>query len=126
MNEPCIYDTHMPYNYDLEERAYVFAKRVRRFVPQMPKTVSNFEDIKQLIRSSGSIGANYIEANEAMSKKDFIVRIRIAKKEAKETIYWLRLIDSGQSESLEKERLLLIQESKELMLILGSILQKSI
>src|SRR3989344_7033958 len=75
--------------YDLEDRTLNFAKRVREFVKKLPKTTANFEDINQLIRSSGSVGANYIEANESFSKKDFILRIKISRKEAKESRYWL-------------------------------------
>lgn len=111
--------------YDLEERAYKFAKAVRTFVKNLPRNVSNFEDSKQLVRSSGSIGANYIEANESLGKKDFLMRIRIARKEAKETQYWLNLIDTSGDKDLELECIRLIKESKELMLILGAILRKS-
>ncbi len=57
--------------YDLEERTYLFAKRVRAFVKKLPRTVCNIEDVRQLVRASGSVGANYIEANEALGKKDF-------------------------------------------------------
>lgn len=71
--------------YDLEERTLEFAKRTREFVRMLPKTLANIEDARQLIKSSGSVGANYIEANEALSKKDFIMRIKICRKEAKET-----------------------------------------
>jgi four helix bundle protein len=75
--------------YDLEDRTLEFAKRVRAFVKNLRKTIGNIEDGKQLIRSSGSVGANYIEANESLSKKDFILRIKICRKEAKESRYWL-------------------------------------
>ena len=68
--------------YDLEDRTKDFARRVRRFVSQLPKNTANFEDGKQLVRSSGSIGANYIEANESLSKKDFVMRVKISRKEA--------------------------------------------
>lgn len=78
--------------YDLEERTFQFAKNVRIFVKQLPKTLSNTEDGIQVIRSFGSIGANYIEANESLSKKDFLMRIKICRKEAKESVYFLRLI----------------------------------
>ncbi len=71
--------------YDLEDRTLELAKHVRRFVRKLAKTSANTEDSKQLIRSSGSVGANYIEANEALSKKDFVMRIKICRKEAKET-----------------------------------------
>ena len=71
--------------YDLEERTYQFAKDVRLFVKTLPKTVANIEDGKQVIKASGSVGANYIEANESLSKKDFKMRIKICRKEANET-----------------------------------------
>ena len=67
--------------YDLEDRTLAFAKDVRRFVKKLPKTLANIEDGRQLIKASGSVGANYIEANEALSKKDFIMRIKICRKE---------------------------------------------
>ena len=90
----------------------------------IPKEFSNLDDCKQLIRSSGSIGANYIEANEALSKKDFIMRIKICRKESKESRYWLRLIEVSDP-AIEKERTHLEQESQELMNIFGAILKKS-
>ena len=78
--------------YDLEDRTLKFAKDVRDFVYRLPKILGNYEDISQLIKSSGSIGANYIEANDALSKKDFYHRVKISRKEAKETRYWLNLV----------------------------------
>jgi four helix bundle protein len=77
--------------YDLEDRTFIFAKDVRAFVKKIPKTLANIEDVKQVVRASGSIGANYIEANESLSKKDFLMRIKICRKEAKECRYWLKL-----------------------------------
>jgi len=71
--------------YDLEDRTLKFAKRVRTFVNKLKKTITNTEDVKQLIRASGSVGANYIEANKALSRKDFIMRTKICRKEAKES-----------------------------------------
>lgn len=82
-----------PKQYDLEERTLKFARNVRSFIKFLPKNISNFEDSKQLIKSSGSVGANYIEANESLSKKDFLTRIMISRKEAKESEYWLNLIE---------------------------------
>jgi four helix bundle protein len=111
--------------YDLEERTFMFAKRVREFVRTLPRTISNIEDAKQVVRSSGSIGANYIEANESLGKKDFLLRIKLSRKEAKETRYWLRLIHIGQKAELEADRASLVQEAKELMNIFGAILRKS-
>ncbi len=107
------------------DRTFAFAQRVRDFLKNLPKTVANIEDAKQLVRASGSVGANYIEANESLSKKDFIMRIKISRKEAKEAQYWLRLLDLNEGQEMEKERTSLIKEAVELMKIFGSILQKS-
>ncbi|MGA7874800.1 MAG: four helix bundle protein [Desulfoferrobacter sp.] len=76
------------------------------------------------MRSSGSVGANYIEANEALSKKDFVMRIKISRKEAKETRYWLRLLHTAGNDSLDEERNQLVLEATELMNIFGAILRK--
>jgi len=111
--------------YDLEERTLRFAHRVREFVKKLPKTLANIEDSRQLIGASGSVGANYIEANEALSKKDFLVRIKICRKEAKESRYWLRLVDTAGKNDLEKERESLEDEAHELTHIFGSIVTKS-
>ncbi len=111
--------------YDLEDRTFTFAKKVRAFVKKLRKTLANIEDGKQLIKASGSVGANYIEANEALSKKDFIMRIKICRKEAKESRYWLKLIDTEKDRDLEKECGDLEKEASELMNIFGSILRKS-
>jgi len=111
--------------YDLEERTFVFAQNVRDFAKRIPKTLANIEDTKQVVRASGSVGANYIEANESLSKKDFLMRIRICRKEAKETRYWLRLIEVGDDRALNKRRDDLVQEAIELTNIFGAILRKS-
>ena len=112
--------------YDLEERTFKFAERVRDFLRKLPKTIATIEDSKQLVRSSGSIGANYIEANESLSKKDFIMRIKICRKEAKESRYWLLLLDVSDKQELEKGRQELIKEATELMMIFSSIMRKSV
>jgi len=111
--------------YDLEERMFAFAQNVRAFAKRIPKTLANIEDTKQVVRASGSVGANYIEANESLSKKDFLMRIRICRKEAKETRYWLRLIEVGDDRALNKRRDDLVQEAIELTNIFGAILRKS-
>lgn len=112
--------------YDLEDRTLVFARQVRQFVRKIKKDTPNLEDGKQLVRSSGSIGANYIEANESLSKKDFVMRIKICRKEAKESQYWLRLINTSDGDiCLETERAALEKESRELMCIFGSIVTKT-
>ena len=111
--------------YDLEDRTFAFAKDVRAFVKHIPRTIANIEDTKQVVRASGSVGANYIEANESLSKRDFIMRIKICRKEAKESRYWLRLIEAGDDATLEKNRNVLIQEAAELTNIFGAIIHKS-
>ena len=120
-----MYETPGDKKYDLEERTYEFARDVRAFVKKLPRTLCNAEDVKQVVRSSGSIAANYIEANESVSKKDFLYRIRISRKEAKETRLWLRLVDTQVDDSLETMRTRLVQEGTELMNILGAIIRKS-
>jgi four helix bundle protein len=80
---------------DLENRTFFFAESVRAFVKQLPRTISNTEDVRQLVRASGSVAANWIEADEALSKKDFLMRVKICRKEAKESRLFLRLIDAG-------------------------------
>jgi four helix bundle protein len=110
--------------YDLEERTLKFSKDVIEFVGFLPQTLANTEIARQVIRSSGSVGANYIEANEALSKKDFVVRIKICRKEAKESRYWLNLVQLNGDES-EKGRQLLVGEATELMKIFGAILEKT-
>jgi four helix bundle protein len=111
--------------YDLEERTLQFALRTRRFVKKLPKTAANTEDIRQLVRASGSVGANYREANEALSKKDFAMRVKISRKESKESGYWLRLVDTSGEAELETERAGLIQEATEFVKIFNAIVQKS-
>ncbi len=103
----------------------MFAKEVRLFVKTLAKSIANIEDAKQIVRSSGSVGANYIEANEALSKKDFVFRVKISRKEAKESIFWLRLINET-NELLNKEIAEnLIQEANELKKILSAIIDMS-
>ncbi len=111
--------------YDLEERTFQFAKEVRLFVKTLKKTIANIEDSKQVVRSSGSSGANYIEANESLSKKDFLFRVKICRKEAKESAYWLRLIN--ETNQLDNKQLVesLIQEAIELKKIFSTIIEKS-
>ena len=91
----------------------------------MPKTIANLEDSKQVLKSSGSVGANYREANESLSKKDFLLRIKISRKEAKESAYWLRLIHETNNLKNANDAKRLIQEANELKKILSSILEKS-
>ncbi len=114
----------MTKKYDLEDRTEMFTKDVIKLCKKLIKNTINIELIRQVIRASGSVGANYIEANESLSKKDFFNRIKICRKEAKESRYWLRLMLSTNTE-LETETSPLIQEATELMNIFGAILRKS-
>jgi len=118
-------ETGSPKHYDLEERTYEFARAVRGLVKQLPRTLANIEDARQLVNASGSVGANYIEANEALSRKDFLMRVKICRKEAKESRYWLRLIFSAGKRDLESSRESLMQEAMELTSIFGAIVRKA-
>ena len=109
--------------YDLEDRTFEFAKASRAFVKRLPRTIANIEDAKQFIRASGSIGANYIEANESIGKKDFVMKIKTCRREAKETGYWLRLLDCDGD--LDLARASLVAEARELTNIFGAIVRKS-
>ncbi len=91
----------------------------------MPKNISSIEYGKQAGGASGSVGANYIEANEALSKKDFMMRIKICRKEAKESGYWLRLIVETNEEKYKEEGKRLSNEATELKKIFSSILVRS-
>ncbi|MBI5422318.1 four helix bundle protein [Candidatus Peregrinibacteria bacterium] len=114
-----------PKVFDLEKRTFLFAKNARIFVARMPKSVTNDEDCQQLVRSSGSIGSNVIEANESASKKDYALRMKLSRKECKESQYRLSLMYASKNSELEKARKDLIQESGELTKIFSSIFQKS-
>jgi len=109
---------------DLEERTAEFAEEVRTFVRRLPRTVTNIEDVKQLVRASGSVPANCIEANEALGNKDRVMRFRISRKEAKECQLWLRLVHVGGNAEIDAERKRLRQEAHELKLIFTAIIKK--
>lgn len=111
--------------YDLEKRTFQFGKCVRAFVRQLPRTISNSEDDRPLTRASGFVGATYIDANEALSKKDFVHRAKICRKEAKECRLFLRLIDVGKSAEVEGARATLVKEALELTKIFNAIVRKS-
>ncbi len=113
--------------YDLEERTFQFAKNVRLFLKKLKQTPLNREDHIQLQKASGSIGGNYIEANESLGKKDFAMRIKISRKESKESAYWLRLILETETlnSELYGEGKMLFEEAIELKKIFSSILNKT-
>jgi len=110
--------------YDLEDRTLEFSKRIIRLVKGLPANGINKRLGDQVLRSGTSLGANYREANETVTKRDFQFRIRICRKEAKETIYWLRLIIEANSAFEENIKPLLL-EATELMKIFAKILENS-
>lgn len=110
--------------FDLENRTLEFAKRIVMMCKILPSNTVNFKLIDQIIRSAGSVGANYREANDSLSKKDFLMRMKIARKESKETEFWLNLIIEANMEMESKINDLLI-ESIEIKKILSSIIIKS-
>ena len=120
-----MFETSKPEPYDLEERTFQFAKHVGFHVGKLPKNISCWEYGKQGVGSSGSIGAHDIEANEALSKRDFVMRIKICRKEAKESAYWLRLIIETNEEKFKLEGEKLLKEAIELKKIPSGILKKS-
>jgi len=114
--------------FDIYERAFTFATRSAKFIREFSKDMILMEYSKQLIRSSSSIGANLEEADGALTRKDFINRMGIARREARESHHWLRLIESVGN--LEKSKDLdeikwLVNESKEILLILSAIINKT-
>ncbi len=111
--------------FDLEDRTFEFAKNIALYVKQLPRNISNLEYGRQVVDASGSVGANYIEANEALGKKDFLMRIKICRKEAKESACWLGLIVETNDERYGQEGRNLYNEATELRKIFSSILAKS-
>src|SRR4051812_6319067 len=109
---------------DLEERTFLFAQAIRAFVKTLPRTMGNTEDVRQLIRASGSVAANWIEANEALSKKDFLLRAKICRKEAKECRLFLRLIETNTASVNSRDNL--ASEARQLTLIFWQLFRKTI
>ena len=112
--------------YDLEERTFQFALAVRSCIANSKWTRVQWSEVDQLLRSSGSVAANYIEANNSVSKPDFLFRIRIAKKEASESKLWLRLLGAtSENEQTKASLRAKFKESDELTRILATILRNS-
>ncbi|MEK9178193.1 MAG: four helix bundle protein [Patescibacteria group bacterium] len=109
---------------DIKERTFEFAVRVLKMSQTLPKNSVNNILLKQIIRSSTSIGANIEEAQGGHTKSDFTHSMNIAKKEARETLYWLRLVNELNPE-IEKRLDLLLVENEELIKILTTIVKKS-
>lgn len=111
-------------SFDLEDRTLEFASDVIKLCRKLARDSINNELIRQLIRAAGSVGANYREANDVLSKKDFCHKIGITLREAKESHYWLQLLNEANPDSGNRIKEL-IQESLELKKIFSSILAKS-
>lgn len=109
--------------FDLEDRTLIFAKRVIRLCKELPPSIVNSKLIDQLIRLSGSVGANYREANDSTGKKDFLFRLRISRKESKETVFWLELIIEA-NDSFRSKTEMLIDECTQIRNILSTIINK--
>ena len=115
---------HKPF--DLEERTYAFALEVRLFLRHTKWDPVSWPDIKQLLRSSGSVAANYVESIESISDADALYRLRVTKKEARESGLWLRLINDSNpiDEKVHRNLDELINETYELVKIFVTIIRK--
>ena len=109
--------------YNLEDRTLEFAKKVIRMCQKLDNNIINQKLIDQLVRSSGSVGANYREANDSLGKKDFFHRLRISRKETKETIFWLELVLEANAK-LKNDIDYLIDEAIQIRNILSAIITK--
>jgi four helix bundle protein len=110
--------------FDLEERTAIFGEQVLGFVRKIPRSPMNDPLVEQLVRSATSVGANYCEANDGVSKRDFRNKIGICRKESRETLHWLRMI-AASNEACKPEARKLWQEAKELNLIFGKIFRNT-
>lgn len=113
----------MPHPFDLEKRTTEFAKQIILLCRKLPKDAVNNRLVGQVVGSSGSIGANYREANDSLGKKDFAHRLKISRKETKETIHWLELIDIA-NQSFKEDISSLTKEAVELRSIFSAIIKK--
>ena len=111
--------------FDLEERTARYAEHVAVFCNKLPKTLSNIEHCKQIIRSSGSVASNYIEANESLSKKDLVYRLKICRKEAKESALWARIMKKTNTEDALHQLEIFYNEAIELKKIFSVIITKN-
>lgn len=109
--------------FDLEERTLNFAKKVIHLCQSLPNNTVNSKLVDQIIRSAGSVGANYREANDALGRKDFLLRLRISRKESKETLFWLDLIGEA-NPKIKKDITILMEECAQICNILSAIINK--
>jgi len=110
---------------DLTGRTIAFATSVRSFIKKLPKSIANLHDTRQLIRSSSSIGARYVEASEAQNPRDFLRLMLFSLISARESSYWLLVIDTGDYERAQQEREALVKEAQSLQRIMGSLVSKA-
>ena len=109
---------------DLAERTSAFAQSSRAFVRRIPKTIASMGDCRRLVRCSGDIGAAYVLADKALSKKDFVLSMRDCAANARQAVHWLRLLDVNLDDRSKQLHEQLLQESTELEKIFGSIVYK--
>jgi four helix bundle protein len=112
------------FEHELEERCHEFGKKIRRFCRKLRMDVANVEDVRQLVRASGSVGANYIEANENVGPGDLRFRMKISRKEAKESMHFLGLVEVFEVKEMEIERIALVNEAGQLRKIFSAMLNK--
>jgi four helix bundle protein len=110
--------------FDLEKRTTMFAKRTIHLCHALPKNAMNNRLIGQLTGSAGSIGANYREANDSLGKKDFLLRMRIARRESKECLHWLELVAEANPDMVKRMQAL-VKEGTEIKKILSTIITKT-
>lgn len=111
--------------FDLEERTTNFARKVVKLCKSLPRNPINDRIVGQVVGCSGSIGANYREANDALGKKDFIMHMKISRKESKESIHWLILLADANAEK-EIEIKELEREANEYKNIFSAIINKTV
>ena len=109
---------------ELEDRFHNYAKAVRDYCTKVKWSIINQEYIKQVIRSSGSVSANYTEASDDLGKADEKMRLKIARREAKETIKWIDLILTNENSDLDSDKRILIDEGEQIRKILSAIIIK--
>ena len=116
----------MTNNYDIHERIFRYIVKVIKFLDKLPKTSSNLIFINQITRSVTSMGANDQEADGAVSTKDFLHGFTIVRKEGKETVFWIRIIEETNSSKFRNEAMELSGEGREIVAIISSIMKKTV
>jgi four helix bundle protein len=111
--------------FDLDERTFQFALAVRKLIGAHRWNLEQLSDVKQVLRSSGSVAANYAEANNPISSGDFLHRLKICRKESGESRIWLRLLAETSSDQRQDTLRTLWREADELTRIFTSILKKN-